>query len=78
MTKNKLDVEIMVDVTEDMGLQASGKVKGLAFLGKMTKEAITLVSKEVGKAVVEAMSKTEESDTKEVETKEETVDEILV
>ena len=78
MKNNKLDVEIMVDVTEDKGLQASGKVKGLAFLGKMTKEAITLVSKEVGKAVVEAMNKTEEKDTKEIEEKVEVDEDILV
>lgn len=78
MKNNKLDVEIMVDVTEDMGLQASGKVKGLAFLGKMTKEAITLVSKEVGKAVVEAMNKTEEEDVKEIETEVKVDEDILV
>lgn len=78
MKNNKLDVEIMVDVTEDKGLQASGKVKGLAFLGKMTKEAITLVSKEVGKAVVEAMNKTEEKDVKEIETEVKVDEDILV
>lgn len=78
MKNNKLDVEIMVDVTEDKGLQASGKVKGLAFLGKMTKEAITLVSKEVGKAVVEAMNKTEEEDVKEIETEVKVDEDILV
>lgn len=78
MAKNKLDVEIMVDVTEGNELQASGKVKGLAFLGRMTKEALTLISKEVGKAVVEAMDKTKEEETTETTTVETTVEETLV
>lgn len=67
----KMDIEIMVDATEDLGLEATGRYNGTKFLGKITNKGIKLLTKEVGKAIVEAMGKTskdnaEESDITEV------------
>lgn len=78
MTK-KLDVEITVDVTEDLGLEASGKVKGYTFLGKATKGAVKLVCSEIGQALARAMSNDSEKEEVEVEAEvEEIPEEVLV
>ena len=78
--KKKMDIELNVDVTEELELEAKGTFKGTNFIGKMSKAALKLVTKEIGEAVVNAMSKTnnkEEKETKEV-TEEVTEEEVLV
>lgn len=66
----KMDIEIMVDATEDLGLEATGRYNGTKFLGKITNKGIKLLTKEVGKAIVEAMGKTNKDDNEELNTNE--------
>ena len=74
--KKKMDIELNVDVTEELELEAKGTFKGTNFIGKMSKAALKLVTKEIGEAVVNAMSKTNNKEDKE--TKEVTEEEVLV
>lgn len=79
MANNKLDVEIVVDVTEKEELQASGTVKGSKFLGTMTKGALKLVSKEIGNAIANVLTeKKENKDIDEVVEESITEEETLV
>lgn len=75
----KMDIELLVDVTEDLGLEVTGRAQGMNVKGKATNKAWTMVAKFIGNTIVEAMSKSnkEEADNLEIKEEDVTTEEVI-